>query len=127
MAYESKNNRAQGRPAFPPPAAACAAACAVALSLLVGVAGAAPYELTGRVVAVADGDTITVLDSSSVQHKIRLEGIDAPEKKQAHGQDAKAALSKMVFGKQVTVRVSKREKWGRELGDVRLDKVDVNG
>lgn len=92
-----------------------------------GALAAAPYTLQGRCVAVGDGDTITVLDGSNVQHKVRLEGVDAPEKKQPFGQDAKAALSKMVFGKDVSVRVSKREKWGRELGDVTVDKVDVNG
>ena len=42
-------------------------------------------EINGRVVAVADGDTLTVLDAKNVQHKIRLGGIDAPEKKQAFG------------------------------------------
>jgi endonuclease YncB( thermonuclease family) len=42
-------------------------------------------ELTGRVVGVNDGDTITVLDASNKQHKIRLAGIDAPELKQAFG------------------------------------------
>jgi endonuclease YncB( thermonuclease family) len=41
--------------------------------------------LSGRVVSVSDGDTITVLDSINNQHKIRLGGIDAPEKKQAFG------------------------------------------
>lgn len=88
---------------------------------------AAPYTLQGKIISVADGDTCTLLDSSNTQHKIRLEGVDAPEKKQPFGQDAKAALSKMVFGKDVSVRVSKREKWGRELGDVTVDKIDVNG
>ena len=42
-------------------------------------------ELRGKVVSVADGDTITVLDADKVQHRIRLEGIDSPEKKQAFG------------------------------------------
>lgn len=127
MACESKNNRAQGRPAFPPPAAACAAACAVALSLLVGAAGAAPYELRGSVVGVHDGDTITLLDASKVQHKVRLAEIDAPELKQAHGQDAKQALSKMVFGKSVVVNVANRDRYGREVGNVLVNGVDVNG
>jgi endonuclease YncB( thermonuclease family) len=43
---------------------------------------------TGRVVGVSDGDTITVLDRSNVQHKVRLSGIDAPEKAQPYGQRA---------------------------------------
>ena len=43
-------------------------------------------SIEGRVVGVADGDTITVLDADKSRHKIRLAGIDAPEKKQAFGQ-----------------------------------------
>ncbi len=49
--------------------------------------------LTGRVVGVADGDTITVLDADDQQHKIRLGGIDAPEKAQPFGQRAKERMS----------------------------------
>jgi endonuclease YncB( thermonuclease family) len=45
------------------------------------MAAAYAETVTGRVVGVADGDTITVLDADKVQHKIRLAGIDAPEKK----------------------------------------------
>lgn len=88
---------------------------------------AAPYVVEGRAVRILDGDTIEILDANKVTHKVRLAEIDAPEKNQPYGKDAKAALSKMVFGKDVSVRVSKREKWGRELGDVTVDKVDVNG
>lgn len=52
-------------------------------TVLLTLALAANAEtITGRVVSVADGDTITVLDADKVQHKIRLAGIDAPEKKQ---------------------------------------------
>ena len=43
-------------------------------------------SLQGKVVGVADGDTVTVLDAQNVQHKIRLQGIDAPEKAQSFGQ-----------------------------------------
>ena len=46
-----------------------------------------PRPLLGKVVHVADGDTITVLDNTHIQHKIRLTGIDAPEKRQAFGND----------------------------------------
>ncbi|MBI3866041.1 MAG: thermonuclease family protein [Planctomycetia bacterium] len=51
------------------------------------------HELTGKVVHIADGDTLTVLDADKVQHKIRLHGIDAPEKGQAFGTKAKEALA----------------------------------
>ena len=55
--------------------------------------------ITGKVVSVADGDTITVLDADKTQHKIRLNGIDAPEKAQPFGQRSKQSLSDLVFGK----------------------------
>ncbi len=64
---------------------------------------------TGRVVGVSDGDTITILDRSNAQHKVRLSGIDAPEKAQPFGQRSKQSLSAAVFGKQVTVDSSKRD------------------
>lgn len=82
--------------------------------------------LTGRVVGVADGDTITVLDSRNTQHKIRLAGIDAPEKKQDFGQVSKRALSDLVFGKQVSVDWIKEDRYGRIVGKVRLLERDIN-
>jgi len=62
--------------------------------------------ITGRVVGVADGDTITVLDADKVQHKIRLSGIDAPEKKQAFGNRSKESLSELAFDKTVNVETN---------------------
>lgn len=99
----------------------------VALAAALPCCVAAPYTLQGKIVAVADGDTCTLLDANNVQHKIRLAEIDAPEKKQPHGQDAKAALSKMVFGKDVVVNVSTKDRYGRAIGNVLIDGVDVNG
>ena len=61
-------------------------AAAVLLFATPSAFGAKPsYTLTGKVVAIADGDTLTVLDDAKTQHKIRLAGIDAPEKKQPFG------------------------------------------
>jgi len=74
--------------------------------------------LTGRVVGVADGDTITVLDAGKRQHKIRLQGIDAPEKAQPFGQRSKENLSRLVFGKDVRVDWDKRDRYGRIVGKV---------
>lgn len=51
-----------------------------------------PKVITGKVVGIADGDTLTVLDGSKTQHKIRLTGIDCPETSQAYGKKAKQAL-----------------------------------
>jgi len=55
--------------------------------------------LDGRVVSIHDGDTITVLDASRKQHKIRLAGIDAPELKQAFGTRSKQNLSALVYSR----------------------------
>lgn len=82
--------------------------------------------LQGRVVGIADGDTVTVLDSSNTQFKIRLMGIDAPEKKQAFGNRAKQSLSELVFNKQVTVEYSKKDKYGRTVGKIVVDGIDAN-
>ncbi|MHB9100772.1 MAG: thermonuclease family protein [Sulfuricella sp.] len=83
-------------------------------------------DFTGNVVGVADGDTITVLDADKVQHKIRLTGIDAPEKKQPFGNRSKQSLSDMVFSKIVSVETVKRDRYGRELGKVLAGGMDVN-
>lgn len=82
--------------------------------------------ITGRVVAIADGDTVTVLDSFNDQHKIRLAGIDAPEKKQAFGMRSKESLSDLVFDKPVLVETSKKDRYGREVGKILVDGVDAN-
>lgn len=82
--------------------------------------------ITGRVVGVADGDTITVLDESKTQHKIRLSGIDAPEKKQVFGQRSKQNLSDLVYDKEVSFETTKKDRYGREVGKVLIDGVDAN-
>lgn len=75
-------------------------------------------QIVGRVVGVTDGDTITVLDEHNEQHKIRLNGIDAPESGQAFGTESRKALSGKVFGKQVRIDWYELDKYGRVLGDV---------
>ena len=82
--------------------------------------------LTGRVVRVTDGDTIVVLDSANIQHKIRLTGIDAPERKQAFGTKSKEHLSDSVAGKFVVVDYNKRDRYRRILGKVLLSSQDMN-
>lgn len=98
---------------------------ALCAALLVGIQATAG-TIEGRVVAVADGDTITVLDSTNTQHKIRLAGIDAPEKKQPYGQRSKQSLSDLVFEKAVVVETDKRDKYSREVGKVLVVGMDAN-
>ena len=67
----------------------------------------------GRVIAVSDGDTITVLDEMDQgKFKIRLDKIDAPEKKQAFGSKSKQFLSSLIFGKQVSIRYRAVDHYG---------------
>lgn len=76
-------------------------------------------EFSGRVVGVSDGDTITVLVGVEPK-RVRLAGIDAPEKGQAFAQRAKQAASRLVFGRTVRVVARGQYRYGRTLGDVRL-------
>lgn len=82
--------------------------------------------LTGEVVGITDGDTITLLDSSRIQHKIRLAGIDAPEKRQAFGEQSKQQLADLLFRREVLIEWSKSDRYGRIIGKVFLGKKDVN-
>jgi len=79
------------------------------VSLALALSFPAWANFTGRVVGIADGDTVTVLDAANVQHKVRLTGIDAPEKKQPFDSRSKQSLSDMVFNKIVTVESDKRD------------------
>jgi endonuclease YncB( thermonuclease family) len=82
--------------------------------------------IEGKVVRVADGDTLTVLDDAHTQHKIRLWGIDAPESGQAFGNRAKQALGEKVFGKMVRVQVVDHDRYGRTVGKVVLGDRQIN-
>jgi endonuclease YncB( thermonuclease family) len=95
------------------------------LAILLFSFGLNAGTIQGKVVGVADGDTITVLDATNTQHKIRLQGIDAPEKAQPFGQKSKQSLSQMVQSKQVTVEYQKKDKYGRTLGKVLHNGTDV--
>ncbi len=98
----------------------------IVLGLLIGLQLVAHANvLLGHVVAVSDGDTITVIDDNKQRHVIRLMGIDAPEKAQAYGQKAKESLSDLVFNKEVSVTWFKRDRYGRTVGQVYVDDTDV--
>lgn len=99
---------------------------ALALVLLLMPAACLAELLDGQVVGVHDGDTITLLDASSTQHKVRLAGIDAPELRQAFGRQSKEELSRQVFGKRASVDWSKRDRYGRLVGKVLVDGLDAN-
>lgn len=74
---------------------------------------------------VADGDTITVLDPNNVQHQIRLQGIDAPERKQPYGNKSSENLSHYVAGRFVVVDYAKRDRYGRIVDKILLSDEDI--
>ena len=86
---------------------------------------AEPRILSGRVVGVTDGDTLTLLVDRE-QVRIRLAQIDAPESNQPYGKQAKAALSALAFGKPARVEVVDIDRYGRTVGEVFVDGIDVN-
>jgi endonuclease YncB( thermonuclease family) len=95
------------------------------LAAVLAAGPAAARDFEGRVVGVQDGDTVTVLDASSQQHRIRIAGIDAPEKAQAFGGAAKENLARLAFGRQAEVRCTKRDRYGREVCSVLVAARDV--
>lgn len=82
--------------------------------------------LKGRVVAVSDGDTFTLLTLSNEQHKVRLHGVDCPEKVQPYGQKAKEFTSSLIFGKEVVVEATDTDRYGRVVGIVYVDTIVLN-
>jgi endonuclease YncB( thermonuclease family) len=78
------------------------------------------------VVGVYDGDTITCLDENNQQQKVRLAAIDAPESSQDFGKVSREALASLVFGRTVEVTTEGRDRYGRWIGQVSVDGVDVN-
>jgi len=79
-----------------------------------------------KVVKVSDGDTVHVLDQNTVRHKIRLGGIDAPERKQAFGRKSGKNLANMIAGKNVEVEYKKRDRYGRIIGKLIFNGQDIN-
>lgn len=83
-------------------------------------------EITGRVVGVNDGDTLTLLTADKQQIKVRLSSIDTPEKAQPYGQKSRQALADLTFQKQAVLDAQDRDRYGRTVARVYVDGVDVN-
>jgi endonuclease YncB( thermonuclease family) len=95
-------------------------------SLLLLTASTVFADFTGQVVRVLDGDTLEVLHNRHPE-RIRLSGIDCPEKGQAYGNRAKQAASELALGGEVTLQTYGKDKYGRTLADVLLlDGTNVN-
>jgi len=79
-----------------------------------------------KVVKVTDGDTVNVLDQTKTLHKIRLQGIDAPERKQAFGRRSTQNLASYIAGEAIEVEYDKRDRYGRIIGKLIKDGQDIN-
>jgi micrococcal nuclease len=104
-------------------------AAVIVIGLSGGLLAAPPATETTlqlKVTSVHDGDTLTGINESNEQVKVRLDAIDAPELSQPYGQASRKALGEKVFGKVVTVTTKKRDQYGRVIGHVIVDKRDVN-
>lgn len=89
----------------------------MAACLLLAAVGHAE-TLSGRVVGVTDGDTVTVLAAGNVQERIRVAGIDAPEKRQPFGQVSRQSLADLTYDRSVVVEWTKRDRYRRIVGRV---------
>lgn len=103
----------------------CRGIAGVFLSLVL-VSSAYASELNCLVVALSDGDTFTCLDFAKQQHKIRLANIDTPEKNQPYGAKAKQVLSALIFNKHVLIETQGFDRYGRAIGLVHEDGINVN-
>jgi len=101
-------------------------AAIILFSILILNPAWAADTITGKVVSIADGDTITVLDNGKTQHKIRLYGVDCPESHQDYGSKAKDFTSNMVFGQTVSVKVMDTDRYGRTVGIVNIGSKTLN-
>ncbi len=95
-------------------------------ALLLLAQAAAARDLHGRVVGISDGDTLTLLTGEQEQVRIRLAGIDAPERGQPYGSRARQALSDIAFGKPVRIAVLDTDRYGRVVGRVFAGAQDAN-
>ena len=83
------------------------------------------FALSGKVISTHDGDTITILQNKE-QTKVRLYGIDAPEKKQDYGQKSKQFLASLIAGQMVEVEPKGKDKYKRTLGTIYYKGQDIN-
>ena len=87
---------------------------------------ASAADFSGTVSRIKDGDTLVVVDADDAEHHVRMIGIDAPEMKQTFGKESALALSDLVLYQLVTVAAGKPDRYGRIMGKVLLDGVDIN-
>jgi endonuclease YncB( thermonuclease family) len=98
---------------------------AAVFALLAAVPAVHAEPRQGKVIGVADGDTLTILDRRRQRHRIRLDGIDAPERTQAYGRRARESLAALAHGRHAVADCAKIDRYGRAVCRVTIDGVDV--
>lgn len=93
--------------------------------LLSSVSLYAESVITGKIVGIADGDTVTVLADKKT-YRIRLASIDAPEKQQAFYAVSKAGLAELIFSKEVTISWNEYDRYQRIVGTICLGDLNIN-
>lgn len=96
------------------------------LFFLLLISSSAFTQMKGKVVSITDGDTFVILNDQKEQIKIRLHGIDAPEKKQDFGTVAKNYLSSLIYNKEITIDYKNLDRYGRTIGIVFIEQLNVN-
>lgn len=86
----------------------------------------AAESISGRVVNVSDGDTVTILINEAETIKVRLSEIDAPEKNQPWGNKSKQALTALISNQNVTISAHGKDRYGRTLGTIYLNQKNIN-
>ena len=84
------------------------------------------FAISGQVIKISDGDTITILTQQREQVKVRLYGIDAPEKRQPYGQKSKQFLASLIAGQVVEVEPKGKDRYKRTLGIIHFKGQDIN-
>jgi len=100
----------------------------VLFAMLVALASplaALSAERLGTVVGISDGDTLTLLDANKTQYRIRLDGIDAPERTQPYGQRARLSLAALAHGRVASADCPKVDRYGRAVCRVIVDGIDL--
>ena len=94
--------------------------------ILVLFAGCEEFGTSGKVVGISDGDTFTMLNNDKQEIRVRLYGIDAPEKNQDFGKVSKKFLSDLIYNKQVTIMEMDRDRYNRIVSIAKIDSIVVN-
>ena len=93
--------------------------------ILVLAANASAATITGRVTAVSDGDSFILVDAQRRSIRVRIQGVDAPERRQGFSYASKQSLSKMIYRRDVVVNVDKADQYGRVVGTVMVEGRDA--